>query len=826
MKDVMQPSGRVTLVFTDIESSTLLLRQLGTEAYRDALGEHRRVVRAAFAEHGGYEVAEEGDAFFYAFASAPAAVAAAGEATTQLADGSVRVRIGVHTGQPMVDQRNYVGEDVHLASRIMSAGHGGQVLLSGSTRALVEADVYELGEHRLKDFPEPIALFQLGEERFPPLRTMSNTNLPRPVSSFVGRERDVAEVISLVRDQGARLLTLVGPGGTGKTRLAIEAAAELVGDFGAGVFWIGLAPVRNSELVVNTIGHTLGATRPLLEHIGQRELLLVLDNFEQVVDAAPELAALLRACPKLRLLVTSRELLRIEGEILYAVPALDGQEAVELFCERARVRTSDAAVELCRQLENLPLAIELAAARTGVLSPEEILDRVPQRLDLFRGGRDTDARQQTLRATITWSYALLSHAEQELFARLSVFTGGFTLAAGVEICGTTLDGLESLVDKSLLRHTAERFWMLETIREFAAELLDESEDADRIPERHAEYFLALFENHDETLRGPRAALEDYILLVTGEESNARSALAYLHTEPDSVKATCLVSLLHPLWMRSAAEGRRTLDKVLADTDVTDEVRGRLLWVAGTIAAAQGDRKAQRGFLEEAILVAERLGNDRLRAHAFSGLGGVALMEGEYEQAGALIRECELIASKIEDRRLLAVTADSLANIPLYEGDFKEAERRFEEALRRAYEAQAPITVKSVLLNLGLALLGQGRLDDAASRFVESLSVPVEFKNSGQDSAVDGLAAVAAGRGDVATAARLLGSTANWRKKVGFSAQPYESALADRTAEVACAALGEPVYRQLAAEGATLELDEAVELAHTINAPASKTGATP
>ena len=242
-----QPTGTVTLVFTDIEGSTVLLRDLGAEAYRDVLGEHRRVVRAAFADHGGYEVDEEGDAFFFAFASAPAAVAAVREATARLADGPVRVRVGVHTGEPLVDPPNYVGEDVHLAARIMSAGHGGQVLLSQTTRALVEGELRELGEHRLKDFPEAVALFQLGDGRFPPLRTISNTNLPRPVSSFVGREREVEEVVSLVRDRGARLVTLSGPGGTGKTRLAIEAAAELVGDFAAGVYWVELARRPGSD---------------------------------------------------------------------------------------------------------------------------------------------------------------------------------------------------------------------------------------------------------------------------------------------------------------------------------------------------------------------------------------------------------------------------------------------------------------------------------------------------------------------------------------------------------------------------------------------------
>ena len=312
------PSGRVTLVFTDIEGSTRLLRQLGQEAYRNALAEHRRVVREAF--RSGYEVDYEGDAFFYAFASAPVAVEAVREAMAGLEGGPIRIRVGVHTGEPGLDPPKYVGEDVHLAARVMSAGHGGQVLLSQATRELVDAEVHELGEHRLKDFAEPVSLFQLGSGAFPPLKSISNTNLPRPASSFVGREREVAEVVALVRD-GARLVTLSGPGGTGKTRLAIEAGAELVGEFKAGVFWVGLAALRDPALVLETISQTLGAQEELEVHIGEREMLLLIDNLEQVVEAAPELAPLVESCRNLTLLVTSRELLRIRGEVEYPVLA-------------------------------------------------------------------------------------------------------------------------------------------------------------------------------------------------------------------------------------------------------------------------------------------------------------------------------------------------------------------------------------------------------------------------------------------------------------------------------------------------------------------------
>jgi class 3 adenylate cyclase len=290
------PSGTVTFLFTDIEGSTRLLHDLGAEAYAEALSKHRRILREAVDAHGGVEVDTQGDAFFVAFPTAPGALEAAQKAQAALAESQIRVRMGLHTGTPHLAGEGYVGQDVHKGARIAAVGHGGQVLLSEETYELARVDVTDLGEHRLKDFEGPVSIFQLGSERFPPLKTISNTNLPRPASSFVGRDKEVEEVAGLLQD-GARLLTLTGPGGSGKTRLAIEAAAELVPEFKAGVFWVGLAPVRDPALVAETIGRTLGAKEGLADHIGQRELLLLLDNLEQVVEAAPELASLVETAP-------------------------------------------------------------------------------------------------------------------------------------------------------------------------------------------------------------------------------------------------------------------------------------------------------------------------------------------------------------------------------------------------------------------------------------------------------------------------------------------------------------------------------------------------
>jgi Adenylate and Guanylate cyclase catalytic domain len=419
------PTGTVTFLFTDIEGSTRLLHELG-DAYADALAEHRKALRQAFADNGGVEVDTQGDAFFVAFARASQALAAARDGQAALGEGPISVRIGIHTGEPQATDEGYVGLDIHRAARIAAAGHGGQVVVSQATRELVPEKLYELGKHRLKDFAEPVALYQLGDRSFPPLKTISNTNLPRPASSFVGRARETAEVVAALSN-GTRLLTLTGSGGSGKTRLAVEAAGELVPNFMSGVFWVGLAPVRDAARVPAAIADTIGAQGALAEHIGERELLLLLDNLEQVVDAAPDLASLVEACPNLRMLVTSREVLRVRGEVEYPVEPLAEPEAVELFCSRAGTQPAEAVSKLCRALDNLPLALELAAARTSVLSPGQILERLSERLDLFRGGRDADPRQLTLRATMEWSYDLLTAEEQRLFARLAVFERGSTL---------------------------------------------------------------------------------------------------------------------------------------------------------------------------------------------------------------------------------------------------------------------------------------------------------------------------------------------------------------------------------------------------------------
>jgi predicted ATPase/class 3 adenylate cyclase len=807
------PSGRVTFLFTDVEGSTKLLHELGAERYADALDAHRRVVREACATRGGVEVDAQGDALFLAFPTAPRALDAAQAITEELASGPIALRIGLHTGTPLVTEEGYVGEDVHFAARVAASAHGGQIVLSPATRILLDEryPLVELGEHRLKDIAEPVAIFQLGDGNFPPLKTISNTNLPRPASSFVGRERELSELIARI-DAGARLVTLTGPGGSGKTRLALEAAASLVSRYKAGVFWVGLASLRDPALVSETIGHTLGAKDRVADHIGQRELLLVIDNFDHVVEAAPDFSALLRACGNLCLLVTSRELLRIDGEVEYPVPPLAGQEAIELFCARAQLEADETIALVCRRLDNLPLAVELAAARTAVLSPGQIVERLSERLDLLMGGRDAEVRQRTLRSTIEWSHDLLTRDEQRLFARLAIFTGGCTLEAAEDVCAADLDTLQSLVDKSLVRHTDDRFWMLETIRDFAIERAEESRQAEELARKHAAYFLELFETHDDARRRRIQTLADYVGLVLRETDNARRALDWYRATGDADRTARLAVALHPLWMARADVGRRVLDDVLKQKTVTGDLRGRALWAAWTIAHAANDGASQRRYLQEALPLYAQLGDRALLAEALRRLGGLAIADNDFERARELLSESGKIAADLGDRRQVAAVATAEAHIPLYQGDYEQAEVLFEDVLQRAREAEDPANVKFALTNLGFTVLEQGRLARAASLFRASLAVRVELTWSSADGAIDGIAAIAAARGDAATAARLLGATTEWRRKVGHRQEPFEAAILERTMSAAQRALGEPVYRGLAGEGAALALDEAVELA--------------
>jgi predicted ATPase len=710
------PQGEVTLLFTDVEGSTQLLHDVGPDRYAELLAEHRRLLRAAFMRGGGVEVDTQGDAFFVSFPSAQAAVAAAAAAQAALSNGSVRVRMGLHTGTPHLTDEGYVGKDVHLGSRIASAGHGGQVLLSAATRSLVEADTTDLGEHRLKDFADPVPIFQLGSERYAPLKTISNTNLPRPASSFVGRDREIAELVALLRGED-RIVTLTGPGGSGKTRLAIEGATEVIGDFKAGVFWVGLAPLRDSALVLEEIGRTLGAKGDLVSHVAERQMLLLLDNFEHVVDAAPSLSSLLRMCPNLRLLVTSRALLRIDGESEFPVLPLEHSEAVALFAARARVDEDAAIAELCRRLDNLPLAVELAAARVRVLAPAEILERLGQRLDLLKGGRDADPRQQTLRATIAWSHDLLAEEERRLFARLSVFAGGCTLETAELLVDADVDTLQSLVEKSLVRQTAGRFWMLETIREYAAEQLLEP----GLVRAFAEHYLVFAQAADVELR---ARPETWLDRLDAEHDNLRAALDHFSSTAQSQKALALAAALARFWtMRGHfREGRARLEELLARDETPTAARAGALNGAVALVLGQADTVAAERYGGEALTIHRNLGDEHGVAFSLYQLGAVAGETEDFELAMRLTAESVDLLRRLGDDFLACQALLNLGYDHQCVGDFVGGQLLLEQALEEARAAGNAAQQARALGQLAVGARDQGRHTEALPLLGESVEI--------------------------------------------------------------------------------------------------------
>jgi predicted ATPase/DNA-binding SARP family transcriptional activator len=546
-----------------------------------------------------------------------------------------------------------------------------------------------------------------------------STNLPRPASSFVGREREVREVLSEI-SAGARLLTLTGPGGSGKTRLALESAHALAPMFAAGTFWVGLASLRDPSLVLETVGQTLGTRGTLADHIAEREMLLLVDNLEHVIEAAAELASLLTECPNLRLLVTSRERMRVQGEIEYPVPSLSRADAVSLFCTRAQVEPSPEIAALCERLDNLPLAVELAAARAKALSPTQILERVSERLDLFRGGRDADPRQQTLRATIEWSHGLLSPDERRLFGRLAVFAGGCTFDAAAEVCDADLETLQALVEKSLVRFSNERYWMLETIREFAAERLSESGDLDAVMERLARYLVDLANAEGAPLFRDRPA-EAYARLDR-EHANVRAVVKWAIAQKRYERVAELAVVLREVW-----SSRSNLVEVSSWAGVALRARGSVadeLWPyvlasVGHVRLMVGDRAGARvaleealealrhvdpqpfleatclselswifsedGHLDEARLWAERSLDFRVEHGLFAGraladLGHVALIAGDLEDAWRVLEEARASFRSSGSEHNLAFTTRMLAEIARRRGDFDRATSLLKEAL--------------------------------------------------------------------------------------------------------------------------------------------------
>ena len=810
-KQVIQPpTGTVTFLFTDVEGSTKLWER-HTETMRTALARHDEILRRAIEVHGGHVFKTVGDAFcatfstaFDALESALAAQRALLSEPWQTEIGALRARMALHTGTAEQRGGDYFGPAVNRVARLLSAGHGGQVLLSSSTQELVRDQLptgtwlRDLGERRLKDLSRPERIFQLTapdlQSEFPPLRTLESypNNLPAQPTPLIGRGREVEEVRERLRSTEVRLLTLTGPGGTGKTRVGLQAAAELADEFEDGVFFVALAAIADPALVAPTIARTLGLTESanqspedlLKGYLRNRQTLLVLDNFEQVLESAPLLDELLSAAPGLTILATSRIPLKLYGEhefptlplslpdpeSLPPVERLTQYEAIRLFVERAKAVKPDfsltqenasAVAEICARLDGLPLAIELAAARIKLLPPQALLSRLGNRLKLLTGGaRNVPERQRTLRSAIEWSYGLLDEGEKILFGRLGVFSGGAALEAIEAVCDAqgdlpvdVLDGVSSLLDKSLLRQEEgawgePRFVMLETIREYASEWLEASGEAEELRRLHAEYFWALSEEAEPGLKGPEQ--EMWFERLELEHDNMRAALSWAIERGEGELGLRLAGALWRFWWAQGYfdEGRRRLEEVLAKGDGAT-TRIKALDGVAWLANEQGDLDRAEAAADEGLRLDVEAGIGGSAAASLRGtLGDVMQQRGDPERAKELFEESVRLYRKAGDRWGVALILGGLGNLFNDRGDYERAKEFYEEGLALSRALGQAELHSAYLISLGHVSLLEGDYERATALNEEAATLLQERgRKVGLEFAFDNLGWAALFRGD-------------------------------------------------------------------------------
>ena len=763
------PQGTVTFVFTDIEGSTRLLTALGAD-YPELLSKHHAVMRRNIAAHAGTEVKTEGDAFFVVFASPIDALAFAVGAQRELRAAhwppgvDVLVRMGIHTGEGRLSEGDYVGIDVHRAARVAAAGHGGQVLLSGAAAALLpvpplpDVRLRDLGEHRLKDLPEPMRIYDLEiggiDSDFLPIRSIGKGSLPAELTSFVGREDEVARVSLLLDD--ARLVTLTGPGGTGKTRLSIEVARHVQDSFTDGAWFVPLEEISDPDLVPPAIARIMGvkeeATRPqietLVEALAQRRALIVLDNFEQVVGAARHVNRLLRDAPAPRILCSSREALRISGEQEFPVPPLDDEPAVRLFVQRALQLRPDFAptdddlatiAQICRAVDRLPLAIELAAARIRLFPLRTLLTRLSDRLGALEGSRrDLPDRQRTLRGAIEWSWELLDEVEREVFVRLAVFAGGADLAAieaiidpGGDITGDVIDVLGSLVDKSLVVAADgpggdPRYRMLDTIHAFAAEKLAASPQATAVHDRHLAYFVHFAETMEPQLESARAELA--FARVDADHDNLRAAIGWSAESGQPTGGFLIGGAIWRFWQHRGRlrEGRDLLEQLLAVPGSVDpQARGRGLTGYGGIVYWQGEYDHAESVYSESVALFREAGDQHNEALALFNLGFTMSVTRKMAEASGTLALSEQLYTRLGDEKGRLMVAEGRAAVALIARDLAQA-REIAEAIVEDYRrlGMRYRMVDTLGLLIGVYLeqheirLAQDRWDEWAAAWLE------------------------------------------------------------------------------------------------------------
>jgi predicted ATPase/class 3 adenylate cyclase len=865
------PTGTVTFFFSDIEGSTRLIRQLG-ERYPDVLLAHHTIQREALAANGGHELRTEGDSFFIVFKSALEACAGAAAVQKMLAhhvwpdDGQVRVRIGLHTGEATLVGNEYLGLDVHRAARVASAGHGGQVLVSETTRALVDhvlapgLTLKDLGMHRLKDLARPERLFQLTVEGlpadFPPLKTLEATpnNLPTQLTSFIGRDDQVREAKQLLAR--SRLLTLTGPGGTGKTRLSLQIAAEVLDQFADGVYFVPLSAVHDPELVPSAIAQALaisttGSRRPidaLLDHLREKRTLLVLDNFEQVLDAAPIATQLLEGSAGLRVLVSSRAVLRVSGEQEFPVPplalpdlkalpglaALSQFEAVRLFIERAVAVRPDfqatnenapAIAGICERVDGLPLAIELAAARVKLFSPQALLSRLEKSLSaLGSGARDAPARQQTLRGAILWSYDMLDAGSRRLLARFSVFARGGNLDQVEPVCGPAegvgrdiVDSLDQLADQSLLRRMPDfdepRFLMLQTIRDFAAEKLEESGEAHLVRDRHLKAFIALAQQAQPHLFGPQR--KEWLDRLEEDHDNFRAALEWAVATGNAQEAMSLSGAFWRFWqMRGHIhEGRARLGPILSLPNSGDFPKERLaaLEAAGGLAYWQADMEGAQRFYDECLALTRKVGDKPAIANAiYNSAFPMLVNRTNVPRAKELLEEALPLFRELSDDGGVARTLWGLGNAGYFGDDFAAAKPPLEEAQGLFRRLDDRFMLAWSTHTLGLVALATGNVDLGKRWFSEALRLFVEAKDlSGIILQLDNLSVIARSEGDPVRGTRLAAAAVALQTSTGTG---LGGLLSQREGRTGREGLTETAAATAWAEGQRLTLDEAIAYA--------------